>query len=78
MKYVTYTILLSILYIIYLVYRKVSKYLDYAAKVLLTVLPISAIVYLLTINMPYNELLILPIVGYIMASILDKESEENA
>ncbi len=73
MKYIVY---LSILGIIYLIYRGVSKYLDYAAKVLLTVLPVSAIVYLLTINMPYNELLILPIVGYMMASILDKEDEE--
>lgn len=32
--------------------------------------------YLLTIDMPYNELLILPVVGYMMASILDKEDEE--
>lgn len=45
-------------------------------KFLLTALPVSAIVYLLTINMSYNELLILPIVGYIMASILDKENEK--
>lgn len=76
MKYVKYVILFGILGIIYLIYRGVSKYLDYAAKVLLTVLPVSAIVYLLTINMPYNELLILPVVGYMMASILDKEDEE--
>lgn len=46
-------------------------------KFLLTVLPVSAIVYLLTINMPYNELLILPVVGYMMASILNSESGEN-
>ena len=72
-----YVILLGILGIIYLIYRKVSKYLDTGAKILLTVLPVSAIVYLLTINMPYNELLILPVVGYIMASILDSENEEN-
>lgn len=71
-----YIILFGILSIIYLIYRGVSKYLDYAAKVLLTVLPVSAIVYILTINMPYNELLILPIVGYMMASVLDKEDEE--
>lgn len=77
MKYITYVILFGLLGIIYLIYRGTSKYLDYAAKVLLTVLPVSAIVYLLTINMPHNELLILPVVGYIMASILDKESEEN-
>ena len=77
MKYVTYVIYLGILCIIYLIYRVVSKYLDYAVKVLLTVLPVSAIVYLLTINMPYNELLILPVVGYMMASILNSESGEN-
>lgn len=71
-----YVILFGLLGIIYLIYRGVSKYLDYAAKVLLTVLPVSAIMYLLTINMPYNELLILPAVGYMMASILDKEDEE--
>lgn len=69
-----YLILLGILGVIYLIYRKVSKYIDYGAKVLLTVLPVSAIVYLLTINMPYNELLILPVVGYMMASILNSES----
>ena len=62
--------------IIYLIYRGIGKYLDYVAKVLLTVLPVSAIVYILTINIPYNELLILPVVGYMMASILDKEDEE--
>ena len=73
MKYVIYLGILCI-YIPYL--QRVSKYLDYAAKVLLTVLPVSAIVYLLTINMPHNELLILPVVGYMMASILDSESEE--
>lgn len=73
MKYVIYFGLLGI---IYLIYRGISKYLDYAAKVLLTVLPVSAIVYILTINIPYNELLILPVVGYMMASILDKEDEE--
>ena len=71
-----YIILFGLLGIIYLTYRGISKYLDYAAKVLLTVLPVSAIVYLLTINMPYNELLILPTVGYMMASILDSEDEE--
>ena len=76
MKYVTYVILFGILGIIYLIYRGISKYLDYAAKVLLIVLPVSAIVYILTINIPYNELLILPVVGYMMASILDKEDEE--
>ena len=72
-----YVILFGLLGIIYLIYRGVSKYLDYAAKVLLIVLPVLAIVYLLTINMPYNELLILPIVGYMMASILNSESGEN-
>lgn len=77
MKYVTYFILFGLLGIIYLIYRGISKYLDYAAKVLLTVLPVSAIVYILTINMPYNELLILPVVGYMMVSILNSESGEN-
>ena len=77
MKYVTYVILFGLLGIIYLIYRGISKYLDYSAKVLLTVLPVSVIVYLLTINMPYNELLILPVVGYMMASILNSESGEN-
>lgn len=72
-----YLILFGLLGIIYLIYRGVSKYLDYAAKVLLTVLPVSAIVYILTINIPYNELLILPVVGYMMASILNSESGEN-
>ena len=72
-----YLILFGLLGIIYLIYRGISKYLDYAAKVLLTVLPVSAIVYLLTINIPYNELLILPVVGYMMASILDKEDDTN-
>jgi membrane protein len=72
-----YVILFGLLGIIYLIYRGISKYLDYAAKVLLTVLPVSVIVYILTINIPYNELLILPVVGYMMASILDKEDEEN-
>lgn len=72
-----YVILFDLLGIIYLIYRGISKYLDYAAKVLLTVLPVSAIVYILTINIPYNELLILPVVGYMMASILNSESEEN-
>ena len=72
----TYVILFGLLGIIYLIYRGISKYLDYVAKVLLTVLPVSAIVYILTINIPYNELLILPVVGYMMASILDKEDEE--
>ena len=76
MKYVTYVILFGLLGIIYLIYRGISKYLDYAAKVLLTVLPVSAIVYILTINIPYNGLLILPVVGYMMASILAKEDEE--
>jgi hypothetical protein len=71
-----YVILFGLLGIIYLIYRVISKYLDYAAKVLLTVLPVSAIVYILTINIPYNELLILPVVVYMMASILDKEDEE--
>lgn len=72
-----YVILFGLLGIIYLIYRGISKYLDYAAKVLLTVLPVSAIVYILTINIPYNELLILPVVGYMMASILNSESGEN-
>lgn len=76
MKDIIYLILFGLLGIIYLIYRVISKYLDDASKILLTVLPVSAIVYLLTINIPYNELLILPIVGYIMASILDKESEK--
>ena len=71
-----YIILFGLLGIIYLIYRGISKYLDYTAKVLLTVLPVSAIVYILTINIPYNKLLILPVVGYMMASILDKEDEE--
>lgn len=72
-----YAILISILGVIFLIYSKVSKYLDTGAKILLTVLPVSVIVYLLTINMPYNELLILPTVVIIMASILDSESEES-
>ena len=72
-----YLILFGLLGIIYLIYRRISKYLDYAAKVLLTVLPVSVIVYILTINIPYNELLILPVVGCMMASILGSESEEN-
>lgn len=74
MKYIT---LLGILGVIYIIYRKVSKYLDYGAKVLLTVLPASAIVYILTINIPYNSILILPVIGYIMASICYSENEEN-
>lgn len=72
-----YLILFGLLGIIYLIYRGISKYLDYAAKVLLTVLPVSAIAYILTINIPYNELLILPIDVIIMASILNLESGEN-
>lgn len=72
-----YVILLGILGVIFLIYKMVSKYLDTGAKILLTVLPVSAIMYLLTINMPHNELLILPVCGYIMASILDSEEEEK-
>lgn len=67
-----YYLVFSVLYTLFT--EGVSKYLDYAAKVLLTVLPVSVIVYILTINIPYNELLILPVVGYMMASILDSES----
>lgn len=73
-----YVICLGILGIMFLIYRKVSKYMDDASKILLTVLPVTAILGVLTNSMPHNELLILPVVGYIMASILDKESEENA
>ena len=72
-----YLILFGLLGIIYLIYRRISKYLDDASKILLTVLPVSVIVYILTINIPYNELLILPVVGCMMASILGSESEEN-
>ena len=66
-----YLILFGLLGIIYLIYRGVSKYLDYAAKVLLTVLPVSAIVYLLTINMPYN----IEVVFLFLASLSVKANE---
>lgn len=72
-----YVILIGILCVMFLIYQKVSKYLDTGAKILLTVLPTSVIVYLLTINMPNNELLILPVCWYIIASILDSEEEEK-
>lgn len=78
MKYVTYLILFGLLCIIYLIYRGISKYLDDASKILLTVLPVTFILGVLTNNIPYNSLLVVAIDVIIMASILDKESEENA
>lgn len=76
MKYVTYLILFGLLGIIYLIYRGISKYLDDASKILLTVLPITFILGVLTNNIPYNSLLVVAIDVIIMASILDKEDEE--
>lgn len=75
MKYIIY---LGILCIIYLIYRGISKYLDDASKILLTVLPVTFILGVLTNNIPYNSLLIVAIDVIIMASVLDKESEEIA
>ena len=76
MKYVTYLILFGLLGIIYLTYRGISKYLDDASKILLTVLPVTFILGVLTNNIPYNSLLVVAIDVIIMASILDKEDEE--
>lgn len=76
MKYVTYLILFGLLGIIYLIYRVISKYLDDASKILLTVLPVTFILGVLTNNIPYNSLLVVAIDVIIMASILDKEDEE--
>lgn len=76
MKYVTYLILFGLLGIIYLIYRGISKYLDDASKILLTVLPVTFILGVLTNNIPYNSLLLVAIDVIIMASILDKEDEE--
>ena len=73
-----YIICLGILGIMFLIYRKVSKYMDDATKILLTVLPVTVILGVLTNNIPYNSLLVVAIDVIIMASILDKESEENA
>lgn len=77
MKYVTYLILFGLLGIIYLIYRGISKYLDDASKILLTVLPVTFILGVLTNNIPYNSLLVVAIDVIIMASILDKEDEEK-
>lgn len=76
MKYVTYLILFGLLGIIYLIYRWISKYLDDASKILLTVLPVTFILGILTNNIPYNSLLVVAIDVIIMASVLDKEDEE--
>lgn len=76
MKYVTYLILFGLLGIIYLIYRGISKYLDDASKILLTVLPVTFILGVLTNNIPYNNLLVVAIDVIIMASVLDKEDEE--
>lgn len=76
MKYVTYLILFGLLGIIYLIYRGISKYLDDASKILLTVLPVTFILGVLTNNIPYNSLLVVAIDVIIMASVLDKEDEE--
>ena len=76
MKYVTYLILFGLLGIIYLIYRGISKYLDDASKILLTVLPVTFILGVLTNNIPYNSLLVVAIDVIIMASILDREDEE--
>ena len=72
-----YIILIGILGIIFLIYRKVSKYLDTGAKILLTVLPVSVILDMLTSNIPYNELLVVTVCVIIMTSILDSENEEE-
>lgn len=71
-----YIILFGLLGIIYLIYRGISKYLDDASKILLTVLPVTFILGILTNNIPYNSLLVVAIDVIIMASILDKESEK--
>jgi hypothetical protein len=71
-----YVILFGILGIIYLIYRGISKYLDDASKILLTVLPVTFILGVLTNNIPYNSLLVVAIDVIIMASVLDKEDEE--
>lgn len=76
MKYVAYLILFGLLGIIYLIYRGISKYLDDASKILLTVLPVTFILGVLTNNIPYNSLLVVAIDVFIMASVLDKEDEE--
>lgn len=76
MKYVIYLILFGLLGIIYLIYRGISKYLDDASKILLTVLPVTFILGVLTNNIPYNSLLVVAIDVIIMASVLDKEDEE--
>lgn len=76
MKYVTYLILFGLLGIIYIIYRGISKYLDDASKILLTVLPVTFILGVLTNNIPYNSLLVVAIDVIIMASVLDKEDEE--
>lgn len=76
MKYVTYLILFGLLGIIYLIYRGMSKYLDDASKILLTVLPVTFILGVLTNNIPYNSLLVVAIDVIIMASVFDKEDEE--
>lgn len=76
MKYVTYLILFGLLGIIYLIYRGISKYLDDASKILLTVLPVTFILGVLTNNILYNSLLVVAIDVIIMASVLDKEDEE--
>lgn len=76
MKYVTYLILFGLLGIIYIIYRWISKYLDDASKILLTVLPVTFILGVLTNNIPYNSLLVVAIDVIIMASVLDKEDEE--
>lgn len=73
MKYIICVMLLGI---IFLIYKKISKYMDDATKILLTVLPVTAILGVLTNNIPYNSLLVVAIDVIIMASILDKESEE--
>lgn len=71
-----YLILFGLLGIIYLIYRGISKYLDDASKILLTVLPVTFILGVLTNNIPYNSLLVVAIDVIIMASVLDKEDEE--
>lgn len=76
MKYVTYLILFGLLGIIYFIYRGISKYLDDASKILLTVLPVTFILGVLTNNIPYNSLLVVAIDVIIMVSVLDKEDEE--
>lgn len=72
-----YLILFGLLGIIYLIYRGISKYLDDASKILLTVLPVTFILGVLTNNIPYNSLLVVATDVIIMASILNSESGEN-